>query len=277
MTETYIEEYWDIDGTSLHRNGWSVESLSALDVPTLRGDDAAYAYRPGNEYRDKADDSRIVSLSMWVTGTDPATGLTTADPKVLLQDNLRTLRRLVRKPEGGQVTVTRRQKFSTGLLTTTALAEITSMYPSMTGRTRAAIAMDLYLTVPYFFGSTVTTSSITVANSPVVINNPGDTIAGWFNFEFDLVGPLVNPEILIQAPGYGVWTKYTGTIGSGTTITFNNETFTCTDNLGNNVIDKVSHGGKRYWLGLYPGNNNATLTADSGAGSCVIRYKPAYF
>ena len=280
MSETFDEEYWDVDGTSLHRLGWSIGTLSGLALPPKRGDDTTFANRPGREYRNKPPDSQTIALPMWVTGSDPATGVQAADPRLAWNDNWRALQQLVNPPGGGQVSLTRRKKLTVGgvptVVSATAQAEYTQMIPSMTGRTRADFSLEFLLAVPYFFGSQVTTSHIEVS-TPATINNPGDDIAGWFEFEIDFVGTLVNPKLTNSTPSTDVWVKYGSSISAGDTVTLDVESFTATrESDSENVIGNITHGGKPYWLGLWPGDNTITLTADSGSGYAIIRYKPPY-
>ena len=48
-----VDEYWSIDGVSLHQFGWSVATVggSRYDLPPLRGDNVMIAYRPGSVHR----------------------------------------------------------------------------------------------------------------------------------------------------------------------------------------------------------------------------------
>jgi hypothetical protein len=95
MTE-WNEEYWDIDGTSLHGLGWSVGTVGGLSLPPLRGSNTPSAKRPGQLHNaDKVPDSTTLVMPMWVAGIDNQTGIPAANPKLTLNDNLKTLRRLV--------------------------------------------------------------------------------------------------------------------------------------------------------------------------------------
>jgi hypothetical protein len=129
----------------------------------------------------------------------------------------------------------------------------------------------MLLAVPYFFGAEITTANIE-RNIATVISSNADDIACWFNMEIDLVGPLTNPKLTNSTPTPDVWVKYTGAIGVGDKITLNCEDFTATrESDSENLISYISHGGKQYWMGLWPESNVFTLTADSGTGHAIIR------
>lgn len=273
-------EYWDIDGTSLHQFGWSVATLggSRFDLPPRRGENIQLAYRPGQIHRAKLADARTINLVMWMTGSTPGTGTAPSDPRLAFNDNWDTLRRLVWKPNGAQVTLTRRWYLTVGgvktLVSASALAEVAdSMTPTMTGRTRAEFTMTLLLADPFFYGTQVNTTLD--VSDPEVINNPGHDVAGWTNFTIELAGPLTNPKVTNASPNPDVWVKYNGVIGNGSTVTLDVAAFTAY--LGStNVIGNVTHSGARNWMALQPGNNTLTLTADSGSGTATVRFKPPY-
>ncbi len=151
------EEYWSIDGVSLSQFGWAVTTVggSRYDLPTRRGENRVFAYRPGAVHRPKLPDARVIELVMWVTGTDPATGAQVADPRLRWNDSWDTLRRLVWKPNGAQVTLTRRWFLTVSgsptLVTADAQAEVVdSMAPTTTGWPRRPFTLSLLLADSYF-------------------------------------------------------------------------------------------------------------------------------
>lgn len=283
------DEFWDINGVSLNQFGWNIKTFggSRLGLPPLRGDDQEFAYAYGKNHHDKYADSRTVSLDMWVVGTNPD-GTFTGDQALAFNDAWQTIRKLVWKPKGGQVTLTRRWRLTnplTGLAeiyTGEAKAQITgNMEPTMTGRTRADFVMDLLLADPYFYMPEVEVEI--PYNTPTVVFNPGDEIAGEKYFQVDFNAPtfgaaLTNPKLTNSTSDPDVWFRFSRKIPDvpnnilAPTITFDVEDFQIEPAYL--PISLVTHSGTQKWFGLLPGNNTVTLTSDAGTGSATIRYRP---
>jgi hypothetical protein len=270
------EEYWSLNGVSLHQFGWSVATVggSRYDLPPRRGGNTTYAYRPGQVHRGKLADSRTITLLMWVTGTDPGTGAPTGDTTLAFNDSWDFLRRLVWKPGGAQVTLTRRWFLTVGgvktLVVADAQAEIAdAMTPTMTGRARADFSMNLLLADPYFYGPQV---SVELASGQsATVDNPGHDLAGHAGLQVDLIGGT-NPRLTNATPAPPVWVQYTGSPGG--TLTLDTGRFTANRaSDGANLIGGVSHGGARHWMALLPGANQLSLT---GGGSAQLRFRPPY-
>jgi hypothetical protein len=276
------EEWWAVDGVSLHQYGWSVATIggSRYDVPTRRGDDIRLAYRPGEVHRPKLVEPRTVTLVMWMTGTNPASGTVASDGILQWNDNWDTLRRLFWRPNGGRVTLTRRTKLtisaSPTILVTEAQAELTdTLAPRMTGRTRVEFAVNFLLADPFFYGPLATENF--ALNTPVTVTNPGHETAAHNNLEIDFIGPLTNPRLTNATPSPDVWVQFTGTVSSGQTLRLSVPNFTATRVSDSaNLIAGISHSGTRYWMALQPSSNLLTLTASSGSGSAQLRYRPPY-
>lgn len=247
------EEFWEIDGVSLHQYGWSVTTVggSRYNLPPRRGADIAIAYRPGQVHRRKLPDARQITLIMFMVGMDPATGpqagthLTSDEQRTQWNDNWDFLRRTVYPQylDTGLVTLGRRWRLTAPTFPTTrvgdsiiagdpgtpasgvsrvlyafALAEMTGdMAPTMTGRTRSDFQLDLTLADPYFYGNVVTCDL--AVGTPVYVWNDGHDVAAHNQVEVDFVGPLTNPVLTNQSTSPDTWVKYTGTVASGQTLT----------------------------------------------------------
>lgn len=276
------EEYWSVDGVSLHQYGWSVATVggSRYDVPTRRGENIKLAYRPGEVHRNKIVEPRVISLIMWMTGTDPANGNAADDPMVQWNDNWDYLRRLFYKPGGEQITLTRRWKLtisgSPTLLAADAEAELAdALNPKMTGRFRNEFSVDLLLADPFFYGAQETETF--ALSTPNTVTNAGHEIAAHNHMEVDFIGPLTDPRLTNATPAPDVWVQYTGSIASGQTLRLSIPNFTATRVSDSaNLIAGISHSGTRHWMALAPGNNSLTLTASAGSGSAELRYRPPY-
>lgn len=276
------DEYWSIDGVSLHQFGWSVATVggSRYDLPPRRGDNITLAYMPGQRHRPKLPDSRIINLIMWVTGTDPATGNPTGNPRLAWNDNWDTLRRLVWRPNGAQVELTRRWELTVNgtptIVQASAMAEVhDTMSPTMTGRHRADFTMTLLLADPYFYG-TQQEYTIDVDDS-VTVNNPGHDIAGYNHCEITFVGPLTDPKLTNTTASPDVWVRFNGTIADGDSVRLDVANFTATSvSDETNHIGKISYSGSKFWTALLPGSNNLAFDASDGTGSAIVRFRPPY-
>lgn len=297
------EEAWSIDGVSLHQYGWNVATVggSRYDLPPRRGDNIKFSYRPGAIHRPKVVDSRTINLVMWVTGVDPATGQAADDPTLRWNDSWDFLRRLVWKPNGAQVTLTRRWKLTVDgqptIVTADAQAEIAdTMSPTMTGRHRAEFTMTLLLADPFFYGPEI--SVPLNLGVPVSVWNPGHDVAAHGGLEVDFIGKLYSPKLTNATPTPDVWVKYNNLVRDSPLQTLNLKvgTFEATmtpviptghamEWLGRypkaatspNVIGDIQHAGAKHWMGLNLGPNLLTLTADAGStGGAVLRFRPPY-
>lgn len=274
-------EYWDIDGTSLHQFGWSVATVGGgrYDLPPRRGSNMTFPYRPGQVHRPKLADARVVTLVMWMIGMTPGTGLAPADQVLQWNDNWDFLRRLVWKPTGSQVALTRRWHLTVGgtptLLAATAQAEVSDpMAPTMTGRTRADFTMNLLLADPYFYGDQV---NLTVSvGGTLSVANPGHDTAAHANALVEFTGPLTNPRLTNTTASPDIWVQYTGSIPSGQTIKLDIGRFTAVllSDLTNR-IKYISNAGSRWWMEFPQGTSSLTLTG-SGAGYARVVFRPPY-
>lgn len=255
---------------------------SRFAVPLLRGSDVELPYRAGKQWRPKMPDSRVVTLLMWTAGIDQNTGQPATDQRLAFNDNVRQLRSLFTTmgvSGSAQGTLTRKWYLTTGgpgIVTASALCELGgALELTMNGRTGASFSVDLLLSDPYFYGSTLTPTAL-VKDAATAVSNPGDSPVGMGTgpFTVTLNGPLTNPVLTNQT--YGVSLTYTGTITSGHFVTFSIPDFTAVDDFGANQIALVSHLGARYWMLLMPGSNTLKLTASSGSGTAALSYQPPY-
>lgn len=283
-------EYWSIQygsdpAVSLHQYGWSIATVGGgrYALPPRRGANLVMPYRPGSIHVYKQPAERPMTLVMWVTGMDPATGAAPAhgDQRLQWNDSWDTLRRLLWKVSGQMFNLNRRWWLSDDngtpqLLTATAQAEMVgTMEPTMTGRTRADFAMELLLPDPYFYGSTIT-STVNVGVQESVVNS-GHDVALNNHLEVDLIGPLTNPRLTNVTADPNVWVQFNGSILSGRTVRLNVGRFTA-NQIGvstYNEIGRISNGGSRHWFGLLPGANLLQLSG-TGAGHAVVRHRPPY-
>lgn len=293
MAATTVE-VWQWNGTTLNQPYWNIATFggSRLAAPPLRGTNIQIPYIGGQQWRFKAPDSRVITLIMWVAGVDQTTGNPAADQFTAWSNNFQQLRQMfwtanLNGSLQGSLARTWNitQGGTTGLVTATAQAEIAgSMEPTMTGRTRADLSVDLLLADPYFYGSQQSqTLSYNVATNVTNLGEgvAGSGLAGTMLVKFN--GPLTNPTLTNTTAGVSV--TYSGTISSGTSnaVTLDCVNFTATTGGGSNVIGNVSHSGARVWMGLLGAASNGglqsmKLTSTNGGdtGTCTLTWTPPY-
>src|SRR5688572_22025127 len=102
------ETYWEADGTSLHTFAWSIETLSGLGPPPLRGEDVTIPYSPGQQHVPKTFDSNKLTLAIQLRGVNPNAGSgVTAASRRQIMNNWNDLVRLLWTP-GRQLALTKR-------------------------------------------------------------------------------------------------------------------------------------------------------------------------
>lgn len=276
--QTSTDEYWEVDGTPLNTYAWAIETFggSRFGLPPLRGTDVAQAYRPGQSFRPKVADSRIVSMNMWVVGADPEsdTGAATAAVRQQFISNLRTLQKLFWTPRR-EIVLTRRWEDLGGMTVADAKAQISGlMEPTFTGRHRAVLSVDLKLADPFYYG-TVATHTFSPGDT-FTMANPGDDTSPT-NLQITLTGPLTNPSLSNAATTPPVVVSYTGAIGSGETVVLDVAAPRAVSSVGPTLVNsKITASGSLWWMEMFPGNNAITFDADAGSGTCEISYRPAY-
>jgi hypothetical protein len=286
------DEYWEIDGTSLHLPAWNVTSLEGrLRTPPLRGEDAKYAYVAGEEFRPKIPASNVISLAMWMVGADPDSGSLTTDQRLQFNENLKVLFGLLWNPKR-QFVLTRRRLLidleaeepEPVIQVTTALGQLASPLDArMTGRTRTTFTVEIKLCDPFFYGEEIETTID--LDETVTIHNPGDyNAADRGGLSVELVGELENPRLTNATPDPDVWVQYNAVISDGEDLTLDVEQFTAVASapeisipeISLNRVGYITHSGARQWMGLLKGDNELTLTADSGTGHAIVRFRPPY-
>ncbi len=285
------DEWWSINGASLHEYGWNVTTVggSRYDLPPRRGSNITLAKRPGQMHRDKMADARTIELIMWCQGVEPYTGEQTGYPLLRWNDSWDYLRRMVWMPTGEEVFLARQWYLTVDrtktLVQATGMAEITnSMAPTMTGRFRADFTMQLLMADPYFYGA-----EQTITFNPgdtKTVTNPGHDIAAlgcqFSPVEIDFVGPLApGARLTNTAFTPAVWVESTLNIPAGVTVRASIRDFTFRTVVGYhitgiiNFTNNIRHAGARFWQGLYPGDNTLSFTA-SGGGHIELRFRPPY-
>lgn len=282
-------EFWTFNGVTLNQPWWNIATVggSRFSAPVLRGANYTVPFQSGQIQRAKFPDSRVITLLMWTAGVNQSTGNPDPTNQMLAwNNNYQQLRDVFYNigaagsfpsPLVRQWNIT--QGGSTSLVAATAQAEIAStMEPTMTGRTRADLSVDLLLADPYFYGAqqTQTFSRNAAAN----LTNLGEGVCPEANgavLTLTFNGLLTNPTLTNSTAGVSV--TYTGTVatGGGNVVVLDCTNFLATGPSGN-VIGNVSHAGARRWMLLLSQINSLTLTSTGGSdtGTCVVTWTPPY-
>lgn len=266
-------ETWAIDGVPLLSIAAEVQRVDGALAPELRGSDRVYAFRPGAAFRPRVEDSGALTLGLWLLGQD-GSGSTPADFAVNYAAAERTLRRLLRPDGGAEFAITRTWSDDLGTHTATGHGIAGTIERARAGRHAGRVTVDISMADPFFYGSAVTVPL--VKGVPAVVDNLGD--AGTMTVELDLIGALSNPVVTNSTPAPEIWVKVGTAIAAGDTVRLVGDAATVLrDSDGANLIGALTHSGNRAWFRLGRGANSVTLSADSGAGSAVLRYWPVYY
>lgn len=281
--EILFDTFWDVDGVSLQTYAYNIETWGSTGTggggretpPPPRGSNVVVLGRLGQQYQPKVPDSRVITISMWVIGSNPdGTAPVDGNLRASFEHNFKTLRNLLMRPyKQFQLTKRFREYGSDAVVTATALAEFsTGLDVQMTGELRGIFTVDLLLADPYFYEPAVNTPPLTTT-APVALNLTGD--ARSFKVTADMQGPMVNPKLTIVGPENTCWAQLTDNINTGEVATLDSYNKRALHN--NKVVStKVTHAGSSLWLFIEPGINTFTLSALSGSGSATLSYQKAH-
>lgn len=275
MTNTQ-EDYWSVDGVSLHTFAWNIETLSGRDAPPdFRGENIIIPGRPGRLHASKVADSRIIPLAMWVRA-EGQDGSTPSNKKQSYDANWRQLKSLLWRDEGEQFELTKRFYHNGILRSATALVEkVGGLQPTMYGRFAAKFVVDLEISDIYFFDDVVSTYNL--VNGDQTINVLGD--APTTNIIATINGPRKNAKVRVKSP-QDVQFEYRDDMVLGDVATIDVMKWqSITDPAAvppYNSSAKVYHSGSPLWLKLSPGDNVVNLASDTGAGSVQLQVRGAW-
>jgi len=285
MTNTAVD-YWSINGTSLNQYCWNITTFGGnpRGLPALRGSEAIYAYRPGQEFRAKVAEARTISLDMMISGVDPEDEDRIAD-MTQFQTNLAALRQLLWTPNS-QVELTRRWTVYEGGVATqrtaTALAQVAgTLDPEMRGNHGATLTVEMQLSDPYFYSNTLTTTEL-VPGTPLTLVNSGDDLIR--DAIITIIGPTasgLDPVVQVaaeDADGNSQWVRYRGKTeaeymvrlfcAKSVALSTLSPTSTVTPvPAPAPVSGKVQHYGRPGWLEIAQGSNIITTTVGGTYGT----------
>lgn len=276
MPTLSTDVYWDVEGTALQTFAYNIESWGASreTPPPPRGANVIVQGRPGQQYQPKMPDSRIITLSMWVIGSNPDGSMPSdGNMRALFEYNYKMLRALLSNPyRQFQLTKRFKEYGSATVVSATALAEFSGgLDLQMTGELRGIFTVDLLLADPYFYETAVTSPALTATPTPYTLT--GD--ARSYRVTANIAGARTNPQIQIATPKFSVWAQLNDTILGGETANMDSYAMKALHNTSV-VSSKVSHAGSPMWLFVEPGVNNFSVTSTSGAGAVTLSYQKAH-
>lgn len=273
MTHLALVEEWTVDGTDLSTWAVLVRSATGADsFPDLRGDDEAVPGVRGRRYRAKVEDSRRISLALFVAPADASDVLVEPTEREQARANLDALVRIfaVRR------LVTLGRKMPDGS-TRTALAEVVSADPTKRyGGSAFGLVVDFQLADPFFYGDEISSTTATPASpTDFSIDNVGTVVAD--RLVLDFLGPISNPRLanLTLDPAGLSYVEALVTVAAGEHLLIDTGRWTAL-NDGDEAIGSIRHSGAFVFFRLAPGPNSLRVTASSPGGSLTVTFDPPY-
>lgn len=297
-----LGEDFVVNGTSLYTLAYNVWTLAGREnIPPVVGSNVDIPYRDGSIWIPKTFDQRLVTLGMWVKGTDVdgnlPDGFATPEEAARAQfnSNLRTLKRLLTPRV--QLPVSRTLRFLTGIETHTGKGEFYN--PSSGGFTAGGGGMgtdvmdfvpvtswygtftiDMVMADPWWYGTSLITETLSSGTPTRTFTNPGDV----YNDHpvVKLIGPLNSgvqlSNITPGMPELDLW--YNAAVASGDVITIDCGAYTATDSGGVSVVGNLMHAGSTKWMAIWEGSNEIAISIHGGgavgAGSIEVDFYPPY-
>lgn len=231
---------------------WNIRLLSPSEGHERRGDNVLMPGLPGRMHAAKMLDQRTLTLAMFVSGELPGQ----APSAEALANNLDVLLKLLQTD--GQQTLARRR----GVRNETCTVECTNVNVVPRGPYHVDLVADLLMADPLWYATSNTTATTPFSSVPtnLTVTNPGTYPADRMTITLycpsSPAALLTDPVITIGS----VWVKYTGVVGSGSTLTINTGAFTAT--VGStDVTGAITHSGAVRWLVVPIGANTATVSA----------------
>lgn len=272
------DEFWSVDGQSLQTFAFNVVSLaSKFSGPKLRGSDRQYAYKHGKAHRRRWADEGTVTLALWVIGQNEDGSVDEA-MQYLFRRNMKKLIGLFTSTTGQEFELTKRWREEAGgpVIAATGRGIVPEgLEPSMEGGPyRAKFTVDVLMADPFFYGDEVTVA--VPLNTDVVVPVAGDAPTDWITVDF--VGQLANPVLTNKTTAPEITVKIGSAIAASDQVAVDvRETQVLRQGDGANLIGTLSHSGARPWFELQAGNNVVRLSADSGTGSAVLKFRPVWY
>lgn len=297
------ETYWAVDGVSLQTFAFNITSLGGdrEKPPPVRSEDTVVPYMPGSIWSPGVPDTQILTLGMWVQGSDED-GNPPTEISVLRQyeENWRKIRKLLFTPRrqflltkqfwvlqedleaGGVVVDDLPSEGPYRLIQAQALGTFAGgLVTSKQSIAHGIFTVDIKLNDPYFYSDEITIpfSLATGGGNPgptKTIQVLGDDRTTAINVEIE--GPITAAKITNTT--HDVWLRYNTAVADGVFAAVEvNEFQARHDTTGTTYKSAgyVQHDGDAFWLFLDPGENVLTLSSTGGTGTAELTYQPRWF
>lgn len=254
---------WSFDGTDLSTFGVITLLDDYLDVANKRGGNQTIPKKHGTIFVEKFYDETEIAIGIamkYANAADLEAGF----------DSLKIL------------CAGRGQKV---LSNTRADGSVRTVLASLEGKLQvsresynfARVVLTFKLSDPFFRGQTLVEASVLVDASPVelIVTNPGT--AEECNPEIVLTGPLSHTVITNNTTG--VILSYVSNIDAPRVVTVSqvDGELVAFDDLGNNVIQHLSHQGSESFMVFNPGDNTLEIADDvATSGTVAFSFYPPY-
>jgi hypothetical protein len=301
MSDT-TETVWSVDGVSLQTYAYNITSLGndRKSPPPLRGDNILVPYRPGSVWVPRVPDSKVITLGMWVQGSDEDGKQTTEGARRTFDRNWNKLRDLfwvydrelvltkrfwvLTSKLFGQTGMAIKTEGQWSLIEATTKAAFRSgLEPDMMGPAHSAFTVDLLLGDPFFYSADPVTLDFTTATGGAnpgpnkTFNVLGEALTTDIVLTFD--GPLISPKFTISSYTRQPWIQYQTDIAAGDDVVIGVKNWVASHTVSgapHPSAGYVRHFGAAPWLWLNPGSATVKLTAQSGTGFGSLTYTPAW-
>lgn len=311
MATLTTDNYMSVDGVPLNTFAYNITTWGGdrEAPPALRGQDITIPGRRGKTFISKVEDSRTITLNMWVQGCLPNGDVPdSGDARAEFEHNFKMLRRLLFTPRR-QVSLTKRfRDYSAetttsrnspgygqtgygdgsfgaaeagGIITATGKAQFAGgLNIAMTGRHRGIFSVDLLMTDPYFYTdyiSVPTMYATGTSSRQFDVQGDGRTMDVIATFH----GALYMPRITVSNGVDQHWTQFNGGVNSADDVILDSKNFVAAyspkASSDYRVNGLIQHGGDPFWMALDPGTAKVALTRPgSGAGAMDLKYKAAW-
>lgn len=248
----------------------AVKRTGMNDHPALRGNDAPWAGRPGEQQLGKLAGSRVVPLTLMVMPRNPdgsEPGTTDAIATRTRLDSLQT--GLALRTQGQLIEVMPDGTARAAWAEVVSVAEVDNeVRPVLIG-----LVVSFKLADPWFYGNLVVTGPTTISASPTVITVTNAGSVATDRPILELFGPLTNPVVFNRANSVSF--RYDGAIASGQMLLVDAGSYQALLG-GASVVGALTHFGANAFMRLEPGTNDLEVSTDVTGGSVKVRHFPPY-
>jgi len=269
--------YWEAAGVSLHTYAQSIETLSGLGPPKLRGENVVVPLHPGSRFIQKVPDSNTLTLAMWLRGVVSSAGV--AEVNETREQYMRNWNDLVRLMwrNGEQFDLTKRFYDGTNpsVISATAKAEYAGgLEPTFLGKSAAKCTIDLTLADPFFYSDSLFSASLVNGNNMIDVPGTAESLAIFIRIN----GSRTNTTI--RNVTNGIEFTYPNAVASTEYLDVDVKNYTARHKpAGGPEYDastRIIHFGGPQWLKLEPGANTLNVSSTSGTGVITIQARGAW-